>query len=68
MAAMITQLGSDRLAVFSLIDFLSLYNIVVVYQHDAGVQWLAEPEVDVALLEARPRLKGCRLGSTRGLE
>jgi hypothetical protein len=42
--------------------------MVVVLQHDAGVQWLVEAEVDVVLLEARPRLKGCRLGSTRGLE
>jgi hypothetical protein len=45
-----------------------LYNIVVVLQPDAGVQWLVEAEVDVPLLEARPRPKGCRLGSTRGLE
>jgi hypothetical protein len=26
-----------------------------------------EAEVDVVLLEARPRLKDCRLGSTSGL-
>ena len=49
-------------------EFRSLYNMVVVLQHDAGVQWLVEAEVDVPLLEARPRPKGCRLGSTRGLE
>jgi hypothetical protein len=37
-------------------------------QRQAGVQYLVEAEVDVALLEARPRPKDCRLGSTRGLE
>ena len=36
--------------------------------HRAGVECLVEAEVDVWLLEAWPRPKDCRLGSTRGLE
>jgi hypothetical protein len=47
---------------------LSLYNRFVVDQREAGVQYLVGVEVDVVLLEAWPRPKDCRLGSTRGLE
>ena len=66
----LSLLGETRLSYSDFVRHLlnSLYNRVVVLQHDAGVQWLVEAEVDVTLLEVRPRAKGCRLGSTSGLE